>query len=126
MPLHHRHAGGAAAAKPSGNPLSPLLPGFLRARESGATVAIKVQPRASRNEIGPLEGEELRIWVTAPPVDSAANDALIRLLAERLGCPKGSLQIQQGQASRHKVICVAGWTVDDVLRRLSAARQPAP
>ncbi|HOX02423.1 MAG TPA: DUF167 domain-containing protein [Candidatus Paceibacterota bacterium] len=123
--MQHRHAGGPAAAKPGGKTLPPPLPGFLRARDSGATVAVKVQPRASRNEIGPLEGEELRVWVTAPPVDSAANDALIRLLAERLGCPKGSLQIQQGQSSRHKVICVAGWAAENVLRRLSAAR-PGP
>ena len=81
-------------------------------------LAVKLQPRASRNEIiGPLGGE-LRIKVTAPPVDSAANEALLRYLAELLECPRGAVQLIRGQTSRHKLIALRGVTVDAALARL--------
>src|SRR5437868_5453997 len=56
-------------------------PAFLRATPDGLLLSIKLQPRASANQIGEPIGNELRIKVTAPPVDSAANEALLRLLA---------------------------------------------
>jgi len=69
---------------------------------------VKLQPRASKNEIiGPM-GSELRIKVTAPPVDAAANEALLRLLAETLDCPRGKVELVRGHTSRHKVIKLHG------------------
>ena len=53
------------------------LPGFISVQPDGVSLAIKLQPRASANEIGEPLGNELRIKVTAPPVDAAANKALI-------------------------------------------------
>ena len=47
-------------------------------------------------------GDELKIKVTAPPVDAAANQALIELLAEKLDCPRGRVELIRGQTSRHK------------------------
>ncbi len=79
---------------------------------------MKVQPRASVNEIGEPLGNELRIKVTAPPVDSAANEALLRLLAERLGCPRNRVQLIRGGTSRHKTIKVYGFTVEAVIAKL--------
>ena len=65
---------------------------FLKVHADGVLLQLKLQPRASRNEIlGPL-GAELRIKVTAPPVDSAANEALLGFLAARLGCGRGRLE----------------------------------
>lgn len=81
---------------------------FLRIHSDGVFLSVKLQPRASRNEIDEAIGPELKIRVTAPPVDAAANEALLRLLAERLGCPRGSVQIVRGQTSRHKVIFLRG------------------
>ena len=52
------------------------LPSYLRAQPDGTLLAVKLQPRASANEIGEALGDELRIKVTAPPVDAAANQAL--------------------------------------------------
>jgi len=96
------------------------LPGFLKPYADGVTLAIKLQPRASRTEIGELAGPELRIKVTAPPVDSAANEALIRLLAETLNCSRGSVQLIRGQTSRSKVVKIHGMTTAEVFRRLAA------
>src|SRR5260221_5964954 len=66
--------------------LSMTLPGFLQIQKDGVCLAVKVQPRAPKNEIGQPLGNELKIKVTAPPVDSAANDALLRFVAEKLDC----------------------------------------
>ena len=57
-------------------------PDFLREQPDGVLLFVKVQPRASKKQIGPPQGSELKIHVTAPPVDAAANEALIELLAE--------------------------------------------
>lgn len=91
---------------------------FLKPGSGGAYIAIKVQPRASKNEIGPALGDELKVKVTAPPVDAAANEALIELLAETLDCPKSRVQITKGQTSRHKTIFVAGLTDMEVAGKL--------
>ena len=99
------------------------MPPYLRLQAVGIRLAVKLQPRASRNEIvGPL-GDEGRIKVTAPPVDAAANEALVQLLAERLDCPRGAVQLVRGAASRHKIVMLHGLTVEFVLARLSS---PAP
>jgi len=54
----------------------------------------------------------------APPVDSAANEALLRLLAERLGCPRNRIELVRGQTSRHKIIRLHGFTSAEVIGRL--------
>ncbi len=79
---------------------------------------MKVQPRASANEIGEPFGEELRIKVTAPPVDAAANEALVRFLADTLDCPRNRVDIIRGHKSRHKVVSIAGLSAEQVLSRL--------
>jgi uncharacterized protein (TIGR00251 family) len=53
-------------------------------------------------------GAELKVKITAPPVESAANEALVDFLATKLGCPRGALRLVRGQTSRHKVIEVRG------------------
>jgi uncharacterized protein (TIGR00251 family) len=97
--------------------LSPS-PSFLRQQPDGVLLAVKLQPRASKNEIGEPLGNELRIKVTAPPVDSAANEALIRLLAEVLNCPRNRVELVRGATSRHKVVMLHGLTVEDLTRVL--------
>ena len=84
------------------------LPGFLRIESGGLLLSVKLQPRASRNEIGEALGNELRVKVTAPPVDSAANEALVRLLAKVLDCPPGRIELVRGHPSRHKLIRLRG------------------
>ena len=92
--------------------------GFLRETDGGLHLAVKLQPRSSKNQICEPLGDELRIKVTAPPVDSAANEAVVAFLAKQLGCPRGSVELVRGQTSRHKVIKLHGMTVDVVLEKL--------
>ena len=92
---------------------------FLRAESEGVMLSIKLQPRASANEIGEALGDELRIKVTAPPVDSAANEALIRLLAETLDCPRNRIELVRGNTSRHKVLRLHGISAEIALAKLS-------
>jgi uncharacterized protein (TIGR00251 family) len=91
---------------------------FLKEHASGTYIAIKVQPRASKNEIGPALGNELKVKVTAPPVDAAANEALVELFAEKLDCAKSKVQIAKGQTSRHKLIFVAGMSTANISAKL--------
>jgi uncharacterized protein (TIGR00251 family) len=93
-------------------------PPFLSEQADGVILSTKLQPRASRNEIGEPLGEELKIKVTAPPVDSAANEALIKLLAEKLDCPRSKVELIRGKTSRHKTIKVHGLTAAQVFERL--------
>ena len=95
------------------------MPAFLRVQADGVLLSVKLQPRASANEIGDALGSELRIKVTAPPVDAAANQALIKLLAQRLDCPRNRVELVRGHTSRHKTIKLYGLTVEDVVKRLT-------
>ena len=84
----------------------------------GVSLNVKVQPRASRNEIGEVVGAQLKVRVTAPPVDAAANQAVVLLLAEVLGCSRAAVQLVRGATSRSKVIHVHGVTVEAVLNKM--------
>jgi uncharacterized protein (TIGR00251 family) len=96
---------------------------FLKTGPEGVCLSLKVQPRASKNEIGGVTNGELKIKVTAPPVDAAANEALLRLLAECLDCPRGALQLIRGRTSRHKQVLVRGMSVKTVLQKLRHDRK---
>ncbi len=92
---------------------------FLKEQPDGVLLSVKVEPRASRNEIGDGQGAELKIKVTAPPVDAAANEAVLRLLADTLDCPRGSVQLIRGGTSRHKIILLHGMKLETVAARLT-------
>ena len=87
---------------------------FLRETPGGVLLSVKLQPRASKNEIGAPLGDELKIKVTAPPVDAAANEALIELLAEKLDCPRGRVELVRGHTSRHKTLKLHGFKPAEV------------
>ena len=97
----------------------PPQMGFLHVQPDGTLLCVKLQPRASTNEIGEPLGGELRIKVTAPPVDAAANEALVRLLAERLDCARGCVELVRGHKSRHKVVKLRGLTPEEVSKKLT-------
>ena len=92
---------------------------FLKPHPEGTLVALKVVPRASKNEIGEALGNELKIKVTAPPVDSAANRAVIEFVAERLACSKSMIGLLRGEKSRHKIVLIKGLSPEEVEVRLS-------
>jgi uncharacterized protein (TIGR00251 family) len=95
------------------------FPCFLRNQAEGLYLAVKLQPRASASEIQGAQGDELKIKVTAPPVDSAANEALVDLLAETLNCSRGAVQLVKGKTSRHKLVKLIGISAEIAAQKLS-------
>ena len=95
------------------------LPPYLRSQGGGVLLALKVQPRASRNEIAGLLGHELKLKVTAPPVDSAANEAVLEFLADRLRLPRRCVTLVRGQTSPHKTVRIDSLSAADVDLRLT-------
>jgi uncharacterized protein len=91
----------------------------ITSAESGAALAVHVVPHASKNEIKGRHGDAIKIRLTAPPVEGAANEALIAFLAERLGVPNRQLEIISGATSRDKLVVIVGLTPDEVERRLA-------
>ena len=77
---------------------------------------IQVVPRASRPAVGALVGERLRVAVAAPPVDGAANAAVIEALAEAFGVPRRAVEIVRGQTGRRKTVRVAGGSAELLTR----------
>ena len=94
---------------------------FLRETAGGTLLSVKLQPRASKNEIGEALGNELKIKVTAPPVDAAANQALVEFLADKLDCSRGKVELIRGQTSRHKTILIHGFKPEEVQAKLSGS-----
>ncbi len=83
------------------------------------TLSIRIQPRASRNEIVQREGGGLKIRITAPPVDGAANEALIRFLADTLSVPRSQVELVSGHTSRDKVVRIHGISEAEAERMLN-------
>ncbi|MFO1478016.1 MAG: DUF167 domain-containing protein [Verrucomicrobiota bacterium] len=94
---------------------------YLHSQSGNLVLSVKLQPRASSSGIGEPLGNELRIRVTAPPVDAAANRALMELLSEVLGCGRAQLELVRGQTSRHKMIRIHGISEPEARRRLQSA-----
>lgn len=88
--------------------------------KGGVRIAVRVQPRAATSECAGLHGSELRIRLAAPPVDGAANEALIRFLADTLGVPVRRVTITAGLASRSKSVLVEGVSAGAAAARLEA------
>ena len=93
----------------------------VETRGSSVRVSVHVQPRATRSEIVGLHGAALKVRLQAPPVDGAANEALVALLAERLGVGRRSVRVISGMSSRTKTVEVDG-TTESAVRALAAPR----
>jgi uncharacterized protein len=106
--------------KPSPTAHTPGGPEGIREDGSRLIVPVRVTPRARRNALA-LEGGTLRAWLTAPPVEGAANAALLALLAERLGLPKRAVTLVRGETSREKVVAIEGISAEDFSRRIASA-----
>lgn len=95
----------------------------VKENADGVTFAVRVLPRSSRNEIvGEAEGV-LKIKLTAPPVEGAANKALIEFLSGKLKVAKSRISIITGQSGRSKVVAVAGITQADFLNSIGLSQQ---
>jgi len=96
---------------------------LIKTTPTGVEIAIRVVPRARKTEIAGQRGDALLVRLAAPPVEGAANAALIQWLAACLGVPARAIHIVAGQQSRHKRVAVAGTTVEHLRRRLKLDAQ---
>jgi len=87
----------------------------------GCLLSVVVVPRAGKSSIAQLADGAFQIRVAAPPVDSAANAALLRFLADILDVPRSRLAIASGASNRRKRISVDGIAPDELVPRLQAA-----
>ncbi len=78
----------------------------LSESEQGIILAVKVVPRAKRDEIVGVEGDALKVRLNAPPVEGRANEALVKFLAEVLGVRRADIEILRGETGRHKLVRV--------------------
>ena len=77
--------------------------------KNGITIEIKVEPRASKKGIaGVMDNNILKVKLSAPPVEGAANEELIKIIAEATGIKKSSIRIIRGLSSKNKVIEISG------------------
>ena len=65
-------------------------------------VDVRVTPRASRSEVVGMQGGMLKVRLTSPPVNGAANEELVKLIAKTFGVPKRDVEIITGQTSKSK------------------------
>jgi uncharacterized protein (TIGR00251 family) len=95
----------------------------LRASGDATRIELRVKPRASRSQVLGVREGLLDVAVAAPPVDGEANAAIIELLAKVLHVARRDLSLVLGQASRTKVVEVAGLAPDEVRARLEGGRR---
>jgi uncharacterized protein (TIGR00251 family) len=85
-----------------------IPPEAIRDTGDGILLRIHLQPRASRTEICGVQGDELKVRVTSPPVDDAANKLCIEFFADLFAVAKSKVAITSGGHSRHKTLRIAG------------------
>jgi len=89
-----------------------------RSADSGAILVIRVQPRSSENALVGWSGDTVKLRVTAPPVEGAANTACLSVLSKLLDVPLMHLSLIKGEHSRNKVVRILGLTEEQVQARL--------
>ena len=90
----------------------------ISSAEGGAAFPVRIVPRAKKNEISGRHGDAVKIRITAPPVEGAANEALVAFLAELFDVRQQQIEILSGHASRDKIVCVIGLMPQQVEERL--------
>jgi uncharacterized protein (TIGR00251 family) len=75
---------------------------------SATTLSIRIQPRASKNKIVRNEDGSFKVWITAPPVDGAANEALIKFLSSSFDVAKSQVEIVSGLTAKNKIVRIIG------------------
>jgi len=99
------------------------FPQWCKQDGNAVVLSIKLQPRTSKNRIvftNEKSDAFLKISVTAPPVESAANEMLIKYLAETLDYPKSKIQIIKGNKSRLKAVAIYGTTLNEFFKKIKS------
>jgi uncharacterized protein (TIGR00251 family) len=91
---------------------------FLKAQNEKVFLFVHAQPKASRNAIVGMHGDRLKIAVQTPPVDGAANEALVEFLAEQLGLAKRDIELVSGATGRQKTFALKSISLADARKKL--------
>lgn len=86
---------------------------WIRSKDDVLTLSVHVQPNAKRSEVVGVHGAALKVKVASPPVDGAANEALLEFLAGVLGLRRASIVLVRGATGRQKAIEIRGLGVDE-------------
>jgi len=92
----------------------------IRNTTAGVEFDVRVIPRARKTAIAGLRDDAVVVRLAAPPVEGAANDALVAYLARAFGRPRRDVHIVSGQSSRDKRVAIDGLSDDEVARGISA------
>ena len=91
---------------------------YLTDIAAGAVLTLRIIPRAAKNSIQGPHGDALKVRLCAPPVDGAANTALIKFLSDTLSIPRARVQLLSGQTSRSKRVLLTGAKSNDIRGKL--------
>ncbi len=91
---------------------------LVRDSERGVLLTVHVQPNAGRTECVGVHGDAIKIRIAARPIQGAANEELIRFIADRCSLARTHIQIQGGAETRRKRLCVRGVTAEVLVARL--------
>jgi uncharacterized protein len=111
--------------------LTMPLPPFIKSDGQDFLLSVKVQPRSSADQVGKIIGAELQIKLRAPPVDNAANEALLAFIAATLQARRNQVELVRGLHSRHKILRLRGVALESIVKILelitsiSAAATPS-
>jgi hypothetical protein len=97
----------------------------IESAPGGVTMRVYVAPRASANKILGEHDGALKVALTAPPVDGAANKALVEFLAKTLGVPRSAVTLTAGHTSRKKTVEIAGIAPEEIVNRLVPDKEGA-
>lgn len=98
--------------------MSKADPPLCADTDGGIILTLHIQPRASKNEVCGIQDNALKIRLTSPPVDGAANKLCREFLAERFDVAKSAVEIISGETSRHKRVRIGGKDPAQLRRRL--------
>ncbi len=94
-----------------------------KTEETSVSLSVRIQPRASKNEITRMDDGRLKIRLTAPPVDGAANEALVKFLADAFDVGRSQVEIVSGHTGREKIIKVIGVDEEAAQRLLNSPKE---
>ena len=95
----------------------------IKTYRDGIQFSAIIQPRSSRNKISALQGESLKIRLTSPPVDGAANKMCIKLLAKKLNIASSRIIIVNGQKGRNKLIRIKEMSTSEFVKKVSQSNK---
>ncbi|MGI6677535.1 MAG: DUF167 domain-containing protein [Dehalobacterium sp.] len=87
---------------------------YITEKDGKVILKVKVQPRASKNELAGILGDAVKLRITAPPVEGEANKSVIKFFARLFKIPQNQVQIISGDSSRNKIVELTGVNLKEV------------